>query len=91
MTPGHGFGTEVAYPANRPRSQHGQRNRSGQFPGPLSGPLSGPGIAATSLRSAERACLAKGGRPAWPSATAIATASAGVKLSGGSDMALSSA
>lgn len=49
-------------------------------------------MAATSLRNALRACRAKGwSSPARLSATAIATASGGVKLSGGSDIFLSRA
>ncbi|MFC7100247.1 hypothetical protein ACFQQB_07045 [Nonomuraea rubra] len=52
---------------------------------------SGPGIAATTLRNALRACRPNGWSPAWLSATAMATASAGVKLSGGSDIFLSMA
>ncbi len=48
-----------------------------------------PGMAATTLRNALRACLPNGWSPALPSATAMATASAGVKLSGGRDIFLS--
>jgi hypothetical protein len=48
------------------------------------------GIAATTLRSALRASSAQGTESDRLRATAIAAASAGVKLSGGSDMVRSS-